>query len=935
MSPITRTLLILLFAIVTRDATWAVAPVDYARDVFPIFQTYCIGCHAEGDEEGGFVMESHAGLMAGGENGAAITAGEPNSSRLFLMATGKLEPVMPPDGEERPSEEELATIAAWIEQGAIEQGAIGPDGDVPIKRELRTPKIATNENVRLPVTAIATSTDGSLRAVARFAKIEVIDNHDKVIQTISGAFGKVNSLHFSNDAARLLVASGTTGAYGEAFLFDVATGTVISQLVGHRDVLYSAEFSPDESIIATAGYDRTIILWDSESGEAIRKLTGHNGAIFDLAFSPDGKVLVSGCADDTAKVWNVATGERLDTLSQPEGEVFDVAVTADGKFVLAASADNRLRVWRLRSIDKPRINPIVATRFVDEAPLVRMAILPDGKSVLVMSEAGNIKVIRTSDWTQVASLEPVGAGVSDLSITGDGTMAWVTTMNGDVVRRALPKVADQRSESSETIKPVYLDLGELTKLSEAGEADGLRTVTDVPRGAVASGKIESADDTDYFRFTARGGEVWAIETDAKKVGDNESRIDPIVAILDDGGAPVLRTRLQAVRDSYFTFRGKDSSQTGDFRVFNWEEMKLNEFLYSGGEVTRLAVYPRGPDSGFNVYPNEGSRWTYFGTSHTTHALGEPAFVVRPLGKGESPTANGLPVFDIYYENDDDPMRLAGSSSRILFTAPADGMYTIRVGDTRGEGGNDYTYEMTLRAATPSFDPKIDMIDKPLKRGAGREATLRIDRLDGFDGPVTFDVLGMPDEAVSNFPVTIESGQRFAHAVVWIAENTKGWDGEVSPQVVARGRVAGRVIERQVGTLGKLTVTDRPNVIPTIVPIGEPTIVPIGEPSSGHSSNWTLSVRRGETVAAKVVLDRRADFKNEVSFGKEESGRNAAHGVYVDNIGLNGLLALEGMTERDFFITADPVAKLGKRTFFLKANVDGGLTTHPINIDVLP
>ena len=78
------------------------------------------------------------------------------------------------------------------------------------------------------------------------------------------------------------------------------------------------------------------------------------------------------------------------------------------------------------------------------------------------------------------------------------------------------------------------------------------------------------------------------------------------------------------------FRGKNSAQSNDFRVFAWEEMHLNDFLYANGEVTRLWMYPRGPDSGFNVYPGRGDRFTYFGTSHVTHALGEPAFVVREL-----------------------------------------------------------------------------------------------------------------------------------------------------------------------------------------------------------------------------------------------------------------------------------------------------------------
>ena len=85
----------------------------------------------------------------------------------------------------------------------------------------------------------------------------------------------------------------------------------------------------------------------------------------------------------------------------------------------------------------------------------------------------------------------------------------------------------------------------------------------------------------------------------------------------------------------------------------------------------------------------------------------------------------------------------------------------------------------------------------------------------------------------------------------------------------------------------------------------------------------------------MIVDRDADFKNEISFGKEFAGRNATHGVYVDNIGLNGLLLLEGGTEREFFITADRIAKPGKRLFYLVAEIDGGVTTRPIVLDVLP
>ena len=56
------------------------------------------------------------------------------------------------------------------------------------------------------------------------------------------------------------------------------------ELVGHRDMLYQAVYSPDETLVATAGYDREIILWSTKTGEPIRKLSGHNGAILVFGF---------------------------------------------------------------------------------------------------------------------------------------------------------------------------------------------------------------------------------------------------------------------------------------------------------------------------------------------------------------------------------------------------------------------------------------------------------------------------------------------------------------------------------------------------------------------------------------------------------------------------------------------------------------------------
>ena len=917
----------------------AAEQVDYVKDIFPVLEKHCIACHSADEAEGGFSLESFADLMQGGDTGMAVTSGVPASSRMLLMASGKIEPRMPPD-EEGLDETELAILTQWIDQGAV-----GPQGNLPIKRVFRIPKVDPDTKLVKPITSVAVSPNGKVQAVARFNQIDLqrTDTPDAETVTISGDFGKVNSVQFNRDGTRILIATGLTGAYGVAAVYSVDDGSPITEIVGHRDVLYAAVFSPDENIIATAGYDRIINLWNAKSGEKIRELQGHNGAIFDLAFSPDGKVLVSACADETVKVWNVQSGQRLDTLGQPEGEVYCVDFTPDGQHIVAGSRDNRLRVWRFVSKELPERNPLLVTRFIDESPIIRFTISPELNLMVVMSQSGNLKTVHLDRWTIGQVLDPLGESGSDLQMVHDpqknSNHVLVSTLSGKLVNRVLTNKSKSDNlkshERDQTLSPIYLDLGELTKIDQAkssGEANRDAVARRVPRGVEITGVISAPHQQDRYHWRAAQGEVWAIDADAIPQ-DDKPPIDPLISILDSDGSAVVRVRLQATQESYFTFRGKDSNQINDFRLFGWLQMHLNDYLYASGEVTRLGIYPRGPDSGFDVYPMEGKRRTYFGTTHTTHALGEPCYIVRALSHGEQRISNGLPVFEIVYENDDDPTRVMGSNSRLIFHTPADGIYTVEIRDARNEGGPEYTYRMKIRAATPSFDPSITKLDKPLHPGSGREFQVHVNRLDGFDGSVTFDLDGeLPPGVRSNLPLTIETGQKKAVGMIWIPEDMPTDTPEFEPVLVARAEILGRVIERSAGPIGKLKVGSPGLFVPSIQP---------SDRKVGFDEAWTLKVRRGETVTAKVIL-RRADqegdkgtYKKEVSFGKEYAGRNASFGVYVDHIGLNGLLVRESENEREFSLTADPETVPGKRSFFLSGAGDGPITTQLITVEVLP
>lgn len=909
--------------------SWADSPtaIEFDRDIAPLFQKYCVSCHSSDDTQGELLLDTFEGLLHGGEHGAILTPGEPNSSRMLLMASGKLEPKMPPDDQPGLTEAELELLSRWISEGAA-----GPTGAATSPKMLITPNIESTSQQPRPISALALSPDNTLLAIARDRKIEIVRaDNNAMVRSIPAQADRVNDLSFSADGDTLVVASGTTGLSGLVLLVNVADGSVDKAIVGHRDTIYSARISPSGEILATAGYDRDIHLWQVSSGELLRTLKGHNGAVSQLAFSHDGNVLASASADETVKLWRVSDGERLDTLSQPQGEVWSVAFSPNDRFIVAGSADNRFRIWRFESKTEPRINTLIDTRFADESPLVRLAFTPDGKKLVIASQAGRLPVFETSHWNKLGSLPEINDVVTALVLPSSNDHVLVGSMSGDVVNSSFSTLPNNIAEPQQPLEEIYVVVDAISEVDEPtdiGHATAA-TAAAIPRGATVKGSVRSSEDgaaeVDWYRFTAKRGEVWMIETRAAQDG---SPLDSVIEVCDAAGGSIPRIRLQAIRDTYFTFRGKDSTQSTDFRLFAWEEMELNDFLYSAGEVTRLWMYPRGPDSGFNVYPGTGNRRTFFDTTAITHALQDPAYIVRPLAADQAPADNGLPVFELFYLNDDDAERQLGSDSRVRFVAPNDGQYTIRVTDARQQGSDASLYKLTLRPADPNYVARVDAIAKPIPAGAGREFRVYVTRKDGFEGPIEFYIAGLPSELQATEIVTVEAGQDEAYGVVWGKRDLVPDQKFAAPQVIARAEILGRTIEHVAGSLGELQTSGPQQVVLSIQSKDE------SEENHSGDDLPSLSVRAGETISAFVYADR-INNDGEIKLGNEFAGRNMSHGVFVDNIGLSGLIILKGTDHQPFFITAAAIAKPGKRYFHLKSDIDGGITSPPMLLEVQP
>lgn len=100
----------------------------YDGVIAPILEARCAGCHGIDRDKGGLRLHTAAAIMAGGEMGPVLVAGNAEASDLIRRMRLPIddEDHMPPKSKPQPSAEEIAAIESWILAGASFTGGAAP-----------------------------------------------------------------------------------------------------------------------------------------------------------------------------------------------------------------------------------------------------------------------------------------------------------------------------------------------------------------------------------------------------------------------------------------------------------------------------------------------------------------------------------------------------------------------------------------------------------------------------------------------------------------------------------------------------------------------------------------------------------------------------------------------------------------------------------------
>ncbi len=378
---------------------------SYYKDIWPIVQQRCQGCHQPALKEGGLDLTSHEGLRKGGRTGPGFVTREPAKSLIVQYLIGEAEPRMP-FGAEALADDEIALFREWIRSGGAD--------DTPPEAVHRSNELPSYQ---LPpvITALAYSPDGAQLAVSGYRETLLHRSDGSGLEArLGGLSDRIQSIRFTPNGRTLVAAGGTPARFGELQFWNLEKQKLRKSVTVCQDTVFGATLSPDGSKVVFGCSDNTVRIVDLNTGLELHRMNHHENWVLGATFSTDGKRIVSVGRDRAAKLADASSGAFIENLNLLRGELTAVARHPSRDAVIVGGEDWLPYYYRMERPRKMVIN--------DESTLIRqfekqrgeildLSFSPDGKSIAIATAFYDLSVYDVETGKRTIDCKGNKAGV--------------------------------------------------------------------------------------------------------------------------------------------------------------------------------------------------------------------------------------------------------------------------------------------------------------------------------------------------------------------------------------------------------------------------------------------------------------------------------------------------------------------------------------------
>ena len=487
--PFVRHLLMLVLGVCVYTpasvAQTASSDVSFAKEILPLLKRNCIACHREGESEGGLSAETVKDLLAGGDNGPSLVAGDADGSLLIeRILADEDERMPPPDNavDAKPfTPKQIELVKRWINQGAPSdlEGADRGWQWHPIPESIRNSY------------ASALSPDGQLAVVARANRVTIVDiASGQPVQELTDP-----QLQQAGIADHDMIQAIAISPLGDR----IATGGYRSIRLwkrGHQkptvpDALKDANgrlaVSPDRKSMVQSDAAGNLLVTEIASGNQLHQLAGDKPASLLCWDSPHQIIAVHAEGSVTVHALNDANANWQRTADKP---IAQCTQSADAEWLVARCNDGSVQTWK-----QGQPHAIDAVNKISQATSLAILagnqlIVGSGKTINWIDLAGGKQIRQTQLPATVTAIVANQAGTQFACATEQGSVQWINASDGAVAQQFAgdPQSQLQLSAYQQRVKFEQTRLDRLNKQTE-----GLKKAA--TKEAEALQKVQEAHDT--------------------------------------------------------------------------------------------------------------------------------------------------------------------------------------------------------------------------------------------------------------------------------------------------------------------------------------------------------------------------------------------------------------------------------------------------------